>query len=460
MSNQLTHYDILGVSRDASDEDIKRAYRKQLRATHPDSVQTDAAKHLFVLVQNAYEALKDASSRAKYETELSEASQSAANDAHAYSEPEAPAEPSWGQESTWDEPQNTYADPESPSPSYNTNHTPSMVLKVLDREKVRIILDPLKRLGSEQILPKKSRPVKMLIGLGLMAVVYVVLGLNAGPDMIWWVVLHAGGYLIAARRYAFKNKKFFFIALSGFPALMIFAGAQAVGNGSLAGATFLSLGAALLAGALLVKHSLIPYAPVTARNMNERDTLFPEDLIKSQKIFGTTTANSLIQGSSQADMLAEAMTAELLEIFAEAEGVRVIHGLSAPHAPNIHHAVVYGNKVALVNSAFWGEGRYVGDTRGGIIRNDRISPTWNTTLPVAIPVMENSGDEKCPISVRVWTFVHAEDDKQVLCSSASESVRLTSLYQGAQEIVAWFAESEKPIVDRKVMHRVMLFKQG
>ena len=54
-------YDTLGVSRDASDADIKSAYRKLAMKYHPDRNQGDAtAEQKFKDVSQAYEILKEA----------------------------------------------------------------------------------------------------------------------------------------------------------------------------------------------------------------------------------------------------------------------------------------------------------------------------------------------------------------------------------------------------------------
>ena len=61
------YYKILGVSRDASADDIKRAYRKLARKYHPDvSKEKDAEQH-FKEVGEAYEVLKDPKKRAAYD---------------------------------------------------------------------------------------------------------------------------------------------------------------------------------------------------------------------------------------------------------------------------------------------------------------------------------------------------------------------------------------------------------
>src|SRR6267378_5726037 len=61
------YYDALGVSRDASEEDIRRAYRKLARQYHPDVNKEEGAEDRFKEISEAYEVLRDAEKRAKYD---------------------------------------------------------------------------------------------------------------------------------------------------------------------------------------------------------------------------------------------------------------------------------------------------------------------------------------------------------------------------------------------------------
>lgn len=61
------YYKILGVARDASQDDIKRAYRKLARKYHPDVSKEPEAEARFKEVAEAYEVLKDPEKRRAYD---------------------------------------------------------------------------------------------------------------------------------------------------------------------------------------------------------------------------------------------------------------------------------------------------------------------------------------------------------------------------------------------------------
>ena len=65
--NNTEYYDRLGVSKDASQDEIKRAYRKMSKKYHPDINKEPGAEEKYKQVQEAYETLSDDQKRAAYD---------------------------------------------------------------------------------------------------------------------------------------------------------------------------------------------------------------------------------------------------------------------------------------------------------------------------------------------------------------------------------------------------------
>ena len=65
------YYEVLGISREASQGDIKKAYRKLALKHHPDKQSTEEgrrqASEIFAKISNAYEILSDPQQRREYD---------------------------------------------------------------------------------------------------------------------------------------------------------------------------------------------------------------------------------------------------------------------------------------------------------------------------------------------------------------------------------------------------------
>ena len=68
MSDTTDYYKLLGVSKDASDEQIKKAYRKLAMKYHPDHAKDDkSAEEKFKKISEAYAVLSDKEKRKQYD---------------------------------------------------------------------------------------------------------------------------------------------------------------------------------------------------------------------------------------------------------------------------------------------------------------------------------------------------------------------------------------------------------
>src|SRR6476646_8444228 len=68
MSQKRDYYEVLGVAREASPDDVRRAYKREALKHHPDRNPGNAqSEHVFKEVNEAYQVLSDEQKRAVYD---------------------------------------------------------------------------------------------------------------------------------------------------------------------------------------------------------------------------------------------------------------------------------------------------------------------------------------------------------------------------------------------------------
>ncbi|GIT12416.1 MAG: hypothetical protein CM1200mP33_6020 [Chloroflexota bacterium] len=67
MPDKKDYYEILGVSKKATDEQLKSAFRKKALEYHPDRNKSKDAEEKFKEINEAYQILSDSDKRTKYD---------------------------------------------------------------------------------------------------------------------------------------------------------------------------------------------------------------------------------------------------------------------------------------------------------------------------------------------------------------------------------------------------------
>ena len=67
MPDKQDYYELLGVSRSSTAEEIKRAYRKKALEFHPDKNKSPDAEKVFKQINESYEVLSDSKKRQTYD---------------------------------------------------------------------------------------------------------------------------------------------------------------------------------------------------------------------------------------------------------------------------------------------------------------------------------------------------------------------------------------------------------
>src|SRR5256885_9695277 len=66
-TNKRDFYEVLGVSRSATDDEVKKAFRRLAKQYHPDANKEQGADARFIEINEAYEVLSDQQKRAAYD---------------------------------------------------------------------------------------------------------------------------------------------------------------------------------------------------------------------------------------------------------------------------------------------------------------------------------------------------------------------------------------------------------
>lgn len=442
-----THYQVLGLGQDATPAEVRKAYLKAVRKTHPD-INPGADPATFVTVSQAYEVLFDEGKRKIYDYDLRREGGSGSS-----SEP--------GSQSTSSDsgPRTPRSNP-GPRPRGAKLHFPSREHRFEDAPRVDM--------GSGSM-----RMVVMLSSLGL---ALVAIGLifffpgdiddsDFGKKLLNLTVLHYGslGAMAAAIGLLFA-----FCAGHGIPASVAFVFAAVSltpgvgllfrhGENAL---TWVGASLAVLAGiGLFFGYTL----PTKSGHVMGSDAKGINPEIFDYPIFGTPASglenSNLDAGRVAVGAKGERMTAEGLKKLTKLAGLRIMHSMRfnpyTSGSGDIDHVLVYGRNIVLIDSKVWTPASYSFSTNesGEIVDDERIVEVRGDgsvgirEIKVARSI-ELWSKAFPSYNVVAWILVHASNTSSPMRfdNAGSSTMRMTDLETGLQEILDHLGNSTDDVV--------------
>lgn len=466
MNKTITHYDILEVSPDATKEEIRKAYKEGIKITHPDR-HGGKGGHLFILIEEAWRVLGNDELRAQYDAALRAEEGAGAGTVH-----EEDVEPDWGQEDTWeedlpiDDSEPAYSAPEHAEYDVSGTFVPQPRFSVANTSWANndLLQQP------EVFLPSKKKwvlPVSLTAALIAVFAAFFLLareeiGLVSLAFMVpsLWLVPYAILHQKATRLNTFAP----FFAFGG--SILAFGWFNAVDTPKLQLFLMLSLlGVAFVGLPAVVSWHWHKYL-LHRRKLKDSFTM-EEANIKVLGRPGEGLVEALDKfGRQNVDLgvLGEQMTGDVLEGLLTIPGVRIIHGLRFPGSDkaDVDHAVVYGDKVALVDSKMWKPGKYSWNNRGEVVKNTGYRDLETIThFPTAV---EKYAQLLPNAQVAGFILIHPNEKGSISVdntySNAASHVALGTAQLALDSIGSWFVHGSKEnIVDRHLLWKIWQHKQ-
>lgn len=441
-------YEILGISPDATDKEIKAAYRRQARKTHPDVAGAEA-NGLYLLVQHAHEVLSDPARRTEYDRTMAGYS-AAPNDP-----PPPPPEPPAGWVPGEQVPTEIYGGP-LPREGHDLSAMPW--LDQFDGEpspSVRIVNAGVKRryvlgAGIASLLTAAGL-VGLIPGLALLLIIGLI-----GAFQIWARGSDPRPYVVPMHAMAL-----YCLVLVGILVIGHMGGPMGVSSQMVQ-----VLVLAAFTGAIGVLWWVCwRLAVKEPRSVPLKD--LPDSFSWGNPGQGVSGAAHIFGlGNTMDGVEGERLTAAEIGYFLGAiPGVRLINGLMFPgsRAADVDHAVICGNKVALIDSKAWKPATYALVAGQDAIRVGS-GQNWDyfpAHMPTAVEEYRKILTRRRPdVEVRGYIVVHPKnlDDPLELHNDSPDSlVRLVTATELIETLGIWFTEdgNQALAVDRESISRLV-----
>lgn len=435
MSANFTHYEVLGVDNDATDQQIKAAYRKLARLYHPDANEGKQS-HLFSLVNQAYDILQDESKRSQYDS---------------YLRGETRFEP------TSDEGNYT-----SSAPQQKDHYDEHGVLRSprVDIEDI-VVAAPL---HPEVIVPEVYGRKSLAVSSFIAAAAWVALGTYAMLTSTMWAFAIPGvlSLLVSLRFALTRGGVILMTLLTSLAGISVIVGLLSI----LQTTKFnIALGCALAATAVI--STALFARQIRVNKLARKDTNLALSVDTAKGLIFDYPAAGLHDAMDKFDsdklekgIMGEMMTADALEVLLDIPGVRIIHGMQFPGSDtaDVDHAIICGNKLALVDSKLWKPARYAWGHYGEITTNGGRREGNISHFPHAVEGYRSAFPE---LQVAGWILIHphSDPDKFSFDNENAQDVYLGDAEGTIRSIASWFTDGHTGRVDRRTLARISQYKR-
>lgn len=452
---RITYYDILGVSPDATDEQIRTAYRRAQRHTHPDSTQSQTS-HLFQMTQDAWYHLGDPERRAQYDASL----RAGTTPSSAWSPPSTSTPPSA---------------PTPPSPPQRMTRVPASALQPPIPSIKHVLAN--KTLDRETIVPRLF-PRRWFIGLGVMtAAIWFMIGaaLLGSEFFIPFLACFAFA-LIVCLRFAFTNA-----GRVGMTLFTIFLGTLGlIFLGSLISPVTRS-GSWSVAVLIAANLGLTALAWGRRRNwMGKKDQGISMQDAYPPRWYGTMVDASVLNiadtvlAESDLDALSVSigthLTDRMLVELASIPGVSIFRSFSwssEGRAFMIGHMVLCGDRAVLLDSHFVPGGYYTGVVSDNYLQLRNSHYGIRTALPLAVQTVATRSAARSDMHAKTVmgiAVLHSRDEEDVAANATPEAkggnatgLKVMTPSDAIATAAAFLLEDHSALVDR---HELKIFAEG
>lgn len=438
----INHYNVLGIDKEATAEDVKKAYLKLTRRYHPD-ITGDTSGHFFKMIQDAYDILRNEEKRKNYD--LLEGNSASSHPQYDHEEQQY----------------------EEPAPKANTG--PYHDVNEVHWDRIAWKSKSFSGIEEKIITPRPGllRGSIFLFAFLLVHALIAVSIIGTQPSHFMnFLLLYGFGFaavLFAAKSIIKHQTKDKFFLASGLQAAaagwVVFQGIQS--NAIFTPHSIIVLISSLIAGTL---------GFFAIKNLNRWDSFrfsrnhltFTAAKIKEGKIWGvpgdlSDAIDKFGEDNVEKGSLGEKKMALLLEELLSIPGTRIFHGLKFPgsNTADVDHAVINGNKIAFIDSKMWTGGNFSWGAYDVIVQQKgRWRTDRSSNFSAAVGKLNQLAPEKT--EVIGYICIYSNDNTLVNVNNEGHETALVHLAtpeMTIREIGNWFLDTKDlGTIDRNLMN--------